>query len=86
MRVASDCLVLELHTLAPELIAENLDRTPTLAYDGIHGYSDQYLVELPLFLNCACEAGLRPDSRYQARFPDSELATVSINLFRGGVS
>jgi hypothetical protein len=73
-------LVLELHTLPPELTAANLESTPAIAYDGTHGYSDQYLVELPVFLDCAREAGLRPDPRFQARFPDSELATVSINL------
>ena len=74
-------LVLELHTLPPTLTAANLDRTPAVAYDGTHGYSDQYLVELPVFLECAREAGLKADLRYQARFPPSDLATVSINLF-----
>jgi hypothetical protein len=73
-------LVLELHTLPPELTAANLDRTPALAYDGTHGFSDQYLVELPLFLEYAREAGLQEDERYQCKFPPSELATVSINF------
>ena len=74
-------LCLELHTLRPELTAANLDRTPALAYDGTHGYSDQYLVELPVFLSCAFEAGLVADLHFQTSFPASELATVSINLF-----
>jgi hypothetical protein len=74
-------LVLELHTLPPEVTAANLGRTPAVAYDGTHGFSDQYLVELPIFLECAKEAGLRADPRYQAKFPPSELATVSINFF-----
>jgi hypothetical protein len=74
-------LVLELHTLPPEVAAANLERTPAVAYDGTHGFSDQYLVELPIFLECAKEAGLRADPRYQAKFPPSELATVSINFF-----
>jgi len=74
-------LVLELHTLPPELTAANLARTPAIAYDAIHGYSDQYLLEVPVFLSCASEAGLRADSRFQALFPHSELATVSLNLF-----
>jgi SAM-dependent methyltransferase len=74
-------LVLELHTLPPTLTAANLDRTPAVAYDGTHGYSDQYLVELPIFLECAREAGLVADPRYQAKFPPSDLATVSINVF-----
>ncbi|MFZ3217151.1 MAG: class I SAM-dependent methyltransferase [Candidatus Acidiferrales bacterium] len=74
-------LVLELHTLPPELAAANLRHTPVVAYDGTHGYSDQYLVELPLFLECAREAGLQADDRYHARFPASDLATVSVNYF-----
>ncbi len=74
-------LALELHTLPPELTAANLDKTPAVAYDGTHGFSDQYLVELPIFLDCAQEAGLHADQRFQCKFPPSELATVSINFF-----
>ena len=74
-------LILELHTLPPQLTAANLGKTPAVAYDGTHGFSDQYLVELPVFLKCAREAGLQTDPRYQCRFPASDLATVSINFF-----
>jgi len=74
-------LILELHTLPPQLTAANLTKTPAVAYDGTHGFSDQYLVELPVFLKCAQEAGLQTDPRYQCRFPASDLATVSINFF-----
>jgi hypothetical protein len=77
-------LVLELHTLPPELTAANLDRSPAVAYDGTHGFSDQYLVELDVFLDCAREAGLQASDRLQARFPPSELATVSLNYFTAG--
>jgi len=74
-------LLLELHTLAPELTAANLMRTPAVAYDATHGFSDQYLVELPVFLECAREAGMVADGRFQAKFPPSDLATVSVNFF-----
>jgi hypothetical protein len=74
-------LVLELHTIPPQLTANNLEKTPAVAYDGTHGFSDQYLVELPIFLDSAHEAGLRADARYQSKFPPSELATVSLNFF-----
>jgi hypothetical protein len=74
-------LVLELHTLPPAVTAANLDRTPAVAYDATHGFSDQYLVELPVFIQCAREAGLEADARWQAKFPPSELATVSLNYF-----
>jgi hypothetical protein len=74
-------LVLELHTLPPEVAAANRDRTPAVAYDATHGYSDQYLVEVPVFLECAREAGLKPDPRFAGRFPPSDLATVTLNFF-----
>jgi len=74
-------IILELHTLPPAVAAANRDRTPAVAYDATHGYSDQYLVEVPIFLACAREAGLRPEPRFQSQFPPSELATVSINFF-----
>jgi len=76
-------LVMELHTLPPQLTAANLDRTLAVAYDATHGFSDQYLVELDVFLACASEAGLAAEPRFQASFPPSELATVSINFFKG---
>jgi len=75
-------LVLELHTLPPDLTAKHLEHTRAVAYDGTHGFSDQYVVELPLLLDCAREAGLWADERHQCKFPPSELATVSINFFR----
>jgi hypothetical protein len=74
-------LLLELHTLPPEVAAANLERTPAVAYDGTHGFSDQYLVELPVFLECAREAGLRAEPVHACKFPPSELATVSLNYF-----
>jgi hypothetical protein len=77
-------LVLELHTLPPSVTAANLERTPAVAYDGTHGFSDQYLVELPIFLECVRETGLQADSRFQCKFPPSELATVSVNFFTTG--
>ena len=74
-------LLLELHTLPPALTAANFEKTPAVAYDGTHGFSDQYLLELPVFLESAREAGLVADPEFQAKFPPSELATVSINYF-----
>jgi hypothetical protein len=74
-------IALELHTLTPDVAAAHLDKTPAVAYDGTHGFSDQYLIELPIFLDCAREAELCAERRFQAMFPPSELATVSINFF-----
>ena len=77
-------LILELHTIAPELTAKYLGQTVATAYDSTHGYSDQYIIEVEIMLESASEAGLIPDPQYQARFPNDELTTISINLFRPG--
>lgn len=76
-------LVLELHTIPPKMAALNVGNTNVTAYDGTHGYSDQYILESEVFLNAAREAGLVPDPRFQARYPDSDLATVTVNLLKG---
>jgi hypothetical protein len=74
-------LVLELHALPPAVTAEHPDRTPVMAYEATHGYSDQFLVEIPVFLACARKAGLDRDPRFQAQFPSSDIGTVSLNFF-----
>ena len=76
-------LVIELHTVPPELTAKNLGRTAATAYDATHGYSDQYIIEIPIFNKVAAEAGLFPVEDYFTKFPNSDLATVSINLLKG---
>jgi hypothetical protein len=41
----------------------------------------EYLVEAPVFMACAAEAGLQADPRVAARFPASGLATITLNFF-----
>ncbi|MBF4505321.1 class I SAM-dependent methyltransferase [Flavobacterium sp. JLP] len=76
-------LLIELHTINPKLAAGNLGKTPATAYDATHGFSDQYIVEIDVFNNIAAEAGLFPDKSIFKRFPDADIATVSINLLKG---
>jgi SAM-dependent methyltransferase len=76
-------LVIELHTIDPALTSENLGKTAATAYDATHGFSDQYILEIDSFLTAAGEAGLNPVPRHFTKFPDSDLATVSINLLKG---
>ncbi len=76
-------LLIELHTVAPELTASNIGRTAATAYDATHGFSDQYIVEIDVLHKIAAEAGLYSDDKVFTRFPNSDLATVSVNLFKG---
>ena len=75
-------LILELHTLAPELTAQHLGKSLSGAYDATHGFSDQYILEVECMLEAAEKAGLTADPHYQALFPNAQIPTISINLFR----
>jgi len=76
-------LLIELHTIPPNVAARNIGKTAATAYDATHGFSDQYIVEIEVFNKVAAEAGLFPDATVFRKFPDSEIATVSINLLKG---
>lgn len=75
-------LVIELHTIPPELAAQNLGKTAVTAYDATHGFSDQYILEFDCFLEAAEEAGLRSDTAHRFIYPNATLGTVSINLLK----
>jgi len=73
-------LLIELHTLCPDIVSVNLGKTPCTAYDITHGFSDQYIVEIDVFNEAVERAGLTIDKNHYYKFPNSELSTVSINL------
>lgn len=72
-------LLIELHTIDPEIAARNIGKTAATAYDATHGFSDQYILELDVFTRVISEIGLHPVEAHASKFPDNELATVSIN-------
>lgn len=74
-------LIIELHTVNPSLVAKNLGKTAATAYDATHGYSDQYIVEVDVFHKIMEEAGLVSDPKLGRKFPNSDIATVSVNLY-----
>ncbi len=79
-------LLIELHTVKPELVAQNLGKTAATAYDLTHGYSDQYILEVDEFLSAIEEAGLTPDMSKFRKFPNADFATVSISLLKSNNS
>ena len=70
-------LMIELHTIAPKLTAANLWKTAATTYHATHGFSHQYIREIP------AEAELYPNINFFRRCLDSPIATVSINLLKG---
>jgi len=75
-------LVIELHTIDSNITSQNLGKTAATAYDATHGFSDQYILEIDVFNEAASKAGLFPVQEHFTKFPDSDLATVSINLLK----
>jgi hypothetical protein len=76
-------LIIELHTVGTELTAQNIGKTAATAYDATHGFSDQFIVEIEVLQKIAAEAGLHSDTNYFKKYPETDYATVSINLLRG---
>ena len=75
-------LMIELHTVAPVNAQKMQGRLPATAYDATHGFSDQYILEIPVFDAMAAEAGLQMDAESSRTFPSSLPATVSLRFFR----
>ena len=76
-------LIIELHTVATQLTAQSLGKTAATAYDATHGFSDQFIVEIEVLQKIAAEAGVHSDANYFKKYPETDYATVSINLLRG---
>jgi len=75
-------ILIELHTVNPSLTSKNIGQTAATAYDATHGFSDQYIVELEVFIKVLKDIGLQSSKKHFSRFPDSELATVSIHYVK----
>ena len=76
-------LLIELHTINPSITSKNLGKTAATAYDATHGFSDQYILELDVFQKVINEIGMNIDHKHFSKFPNNELATVSINYLKG---
>jgi len=76
-------IVIELHTIPPAIAAKNIGNTAATAYDATHGFSDQYILEIDSFIKIIKEVGLESNPDYFSKFPNSDLATVSINYIKG---
>ena len=74
-------IILELHTIHPEMIKKNRGKTLACSYDTTHGFSDQYLIEYDTFIKCANYAGLKL-KKNSLLFPNNEIPTISINYFK----
>ena len=74
-------IILELHTINPQICKNNIGKTLATAYDATHGYSNQYIIEYEDFIDSAKISGLKNDKNFEFNFPNNQITTVSINLF-----
>ena len=75
-------LMIELHTIAPDIAANHVGKTAATAYDATHGFSDQYILELDVFTDVIEELELESLPQHFSKFPNNELATVSIHYLQ----
>ena len=75
-------ILLELHTINPKTTRKNINRTLAPAYDATHGYSDQYLVEHNVFIECLEKSNIKLYKEDTVLFPNNNMATVSINFVK----
>ena len=74
-------IIVELHTINPEITKNNSGNSLACAYDATHGYSDQYLIEYDVFKKCVNKAGMYITEKNEYLFP-SQIPTVSINYIK----
>lgn len=75
-------IVIELHTVPPQIVAEHLGQTAVTAYDATHGFSDQYILELDVFDAALQDIGLLASAKHFSKYPNNQLASVSVNYLK----
>ncbi|UAW63413.1 SDR family NAD(P)-dependent oxidoreductase [Mycoavidus sp. HKI] len=74
-------LVLEVHCLPPVTVKRLGDLTESAHFDAYHAFSGQQLVEAPIFLAAAAEAGLFPEEGMSQAIP-KQMDFTRISLHR----
>ncbi len=74
-------LVLEVHCLPPATVKRLGELTESAHFDAYHAFSGQQLVEAPLFLAAAAEAGLFPEEGMSQAIP-KQMDFTRISLHR----
>ncbi len=74
-----DLIVIELHTIPPEVAAANIGKTLDIPYWLSHAFSDQFIIEFPIYKARVEEAGFV--ATFHRLFPDEPLTTVSVDVW-----
>ncbi|MFB8795997.1 MAG: SDR family NAD(P)-dependent oxidoreductase [Microcoleus sp.] len=75
-------IILEVHSLEPQVINKFLDKSENLHFDAYQAFSRQHLVEADVFLMAAAEAGLFPKVEFSKQYPKTfPFSRITLNCF-----
>ncbi|MGR9012008.1 MAG: SDR family NAD(P)-dependent oxidoreductase [Gammaproteobacteria bacterium] len=78
----SGAMFLEVHSMAPKVIARYLDQCENLHFDAYHAFSGQMLVDADEFLFAAAECGLFPRLDFARHYPKTlPFSRITLNWF-----
>lgn len=78
----SGAMFLEVHSLAPRVIARYLDQCENLHFDAYHAFSGQMLADADEFLFAAAEGGLFPRLEFARHYPQTlPFSRITLNWF-----
>ena len=78
----SGAMFLEVHSMAPKVIARYLDQCENLHFDAYHAFSGQMLSDADEFLFAAAESGLFPRLDYARHYPQTlPFSRITLNWF-----
>lgn len=78
----SGAMFLEVHSLAPRVIARYLDQCENLHFDAYHAFSGQMLSDADEFLFAAAESGLFPRLEFARHYPQTlPFSRITLNWF-----
>ncbi len=79
---SSGAMFLEVHSMAPSVIARYLDQCENLHFDAYHAFSGQMLSDADEFLFAAAESGLFPRLDFSRHYPKTlAFSRITLNWF-----
>ncbi|TAL51941.1 MAG: hypothetical protein EPN89_02590, partial [Methylovulum sp.] len=78
----SGAMLLEVHSMAPNVISRYLDQCENLHFDAYHAFSGQFLADADEFLYAAAESGLFPRLDFARHYPKTlPFCRITLNWF-----
>lgn len=76
-------IILEVHSLAPEIINKYIDKCENLHFDAYHRFAQQLLVNADKYVMAAAQEGLFPEKEFSGRYPKIlPYSRITLNYFK----